>query len=683
MSTIVDDRVRALYGQLELLASVTLPSVLAPKIGVRGPGGLDSGLSTPADEKSSTLASTEAMLMILNKLMVRPGEPRPTLASLSSLLNQYLLVAPDLQLASSRKQLAESNDSENVKAYLSNDDADDIWEDYEESDADGEKQVEWFVIASATIVLYGHMLEALLSQTLPLAEDIYYWDSVLTGPGGLLVHSIQVAPLTLLSATKEIYNDARARVETVRPSLSQWISTLRDSFARRRRQVRRMSSWSKIKPPGLSLLQLTVSPLSTVYKDIQKKQQRLRKLRELQSASLGILVGESISLNMHSDWRRNVEHTIDKLEVILQGVVDNSDESTVERFESKVLGSSDMPKSRRPPYLLAERMTRIANTLIPQQAIAQKLEIQASGKPPFLIRYWPVIIFGFTFGGTMLQILVKRRASIAEWCQDAATTAADFWKNWILEPVKSIISTIRHDDDAQIAIVGKKSLEADMDSLERMVVDFAIDTNKRAAGGALSNVDVEIIRDNVREGDLSAVLRVYEQELKSPFRNALQGELIRTLLIQVQKTKVDVEVAISGIDRLLKSQELVFGVVAALPSSVITWFTCKFIYNTYNGKGIRSKSELRASVVRTLGNIERMLTVYSLGKSGQAWLSYSELGAILCEVHVLRNSVEILPRQLRGDWFRDLGDLENMKLGVLGQRSTVDRIWHVYGKYLL
>lgn len=39
----------------------------------------------------------------------------------------------------------------------------------------------------------------------------------------------------------------------------------------------------------------------------------------------------------------------------------------------------------------------------------------------------------------------------------------------------------------------------------------------------------------------------------------IRGDLVRALLIQVQKTKVDVELAVSGIDALLKSQELVFG----------------------------------------------------------------------------------------------------------------------------
>jgi nuclear-control-of-ATPase protein 2 len=43
----------------------------------------------------------------------------------------------------------------------------------------------------------------------------------------------------------------------------------------------------------------------------------------------------------------------------------------------------------------------------------------------------------------------------------------------------------------------------------------------------------------------------------------VRGDLVRALLIQIQKTKVDVEIAIGGIDALLKSQELVFGFATA------------------------------------------------------------------------------------------------------------------------
>jgi nuclear-control-of-ATPase protein 2 len=81
----------------------------------------------------------------------------------------------------------------------------------------------------------------------------------------------------------------------------------------------------------------------------------------------------------------------------------------------------------------------------------------------------------------------------------------------------------------------------------------------------------DFIADKVREGDLTPVLRAYEKDLRTPFVGTVRGDLVRALLIQIQKTKVDVEVAMSGIDALLKSQELVFGYAPRLaftPSQV-------------------------------------------------------------------------------------------------------------------
>jgi nuclear-control-of-ATPase protein 2 len=105
--------------------------------------------------------------------------------------------------------------------------------------------------------------------------------------------------------------------------------------------------------------------------------------------------------------------------------------------------------------------------------------------------------------------------------------------------------------------MSKNSLLADRASLERMVVDFVQDRPDLHEGVA----DTTAIVNSVKEGDLTPVLKAYERDLRSPLVGTVRGDLIRALLIQIQKTKVDVEIAISGIDALLKSQELVFGYV--------------------------------------------------------------------------------------------------------------------------
>lgn len=54
----------------------------------------------------------------------------------------------------------------------------------------------------------------------------------------------------------------------------------------------------------------------------------------------------------------------------------------------------------------------------------------------------------------------------------------------------------------------------------------------------LSGPQLQALGDRVKNGDMEEVLRVYEREMQSPLKNALMGSLVRTLLIQVQKTKV-------------------------------------------------------------------------------------------------------------------------------------------------
>jgi nuclear control of ATPase protein 2 len=46
------------------------------------------------------------------------------------------------------------------------------------------------------------------------------------------------------------------------------------------------------------------------------------------------------------------------------------------------------------------------------------------------------------------------------------------------------------------------------------------------------------LSQQIRQGDLTPVLKIYEEDMKSPVKNAIKGSLVRSLLIQVQKTKV-------------------------------------------------------------------------------------------------------------------------------------------------
>ena len=53
-----------------------------------------------------------------------------------------------------------------------------------------------------------------------------------------------------------------------------------------------------------------------------------------------------------------------------------------------------------------------------------------------------------------------------------------------------------------------------------------------------SAAELESLSTQIRRGDLTSVLKIYEEDLKSPLKSAVVGSLIRSLLIQLQKMKV-------------------------------------------------------------------------------------------------------------------------------------------------
>jgi nuclear-control-of-ATPase protein 2 len=96
------------------------------------------------------------------------------------------------------------------------------------------------------------------------------------------------------------------------------------------------------------------------------------------------------------------------------------------------------------------------------------------------------------------------------------------------------------------------------------------------------------------------VLRAYERDLQKPFMGTVRGDLVRALLIQIQKTKVDVEVAIGGIDSLLKSQELLFGLIGLTPGILISFAAFRGLNNLFGSrKGIR-QNQKQGQTIRLL-----------------------------------------------------------------------------------
>lgn len=421
----------------------------------------------------------------------------------------------------------------------------------------------WLIAGKAAVQTSGLVMHALLEQTIRIHEEIHYWNEVLGSVWQSGVYAAQTSPVRLWHWTKHIYTTPSAH-QLSSDSLSRSIAA-------------RWAQFYQIARQSVSEYPAWLGPIRTCRAEARQKRDQLLAIKDIHTSSLGLIMeswhsfqsdsftASESDLSQEDQWQQVVYRTVALTEAILHHGVS---QTPTPEFEQHVFAAiensntmnlqSDNPAQN--PLQLIERLVRVLRTQLPNHTTSLSKDIDRIGRPRAIIRYWlPLSVMLFSSSAT-LRFMLRRQEEILEWIMSIGATVIDFAQNWVIAPIHKLIGTIRHDEKSEIAIMSKNSLIADRASLERMVIDFVRDRPDSSQNSAqMTSDDALAITNAVKEGDLTPVLRAYERDLRSPLKGTVRGDLVRALLIQIQKTKVDVEIAISGINALLKSQELVFG----------------------------------------------------------------------------------------------------------------------------
>jgi nuclear control of ATPase protein 2 len=487
--------------------------------------------------------------------------------------------------------------------------------------------LEWLIVSKAAAQVYGLVLEAFLRQIIPLSNEIWYWDTVLGSHRYTSLYTLQKAPLRFWGWSKSIYAEVWERLDSIRTSeigVQQAQASLTAQWKQYYGLVRQT-----IRDRSVADLQSKImSPVTRSRIEVRQKQHYLRRLREMGASGLGVLMDEALRFEADDssseaskngtqasdEWRSIVSKSVALMETVLVNVT--TLETGVTEFEDLVFSHVENDPedgehaSPTRPAILARKLHEILTKHIPNYENTSMQLVREHGRPSRLIRYWIPATALLLSSTTLLRIFFRREAEILDWVRGIGSTTLDFWYNWVVEPMKRVIGTIRHDKDSEIAIMSQESLEGDRASLERMVTDFAVDhANDTGPGRGLTEAEISEIRSKVREGDLTPVLKAYERDLRKPFMGTVRGDLIRALLIQIQKTKVDVEVALGGIDNLLKSQELLFGSVGLAPGVLVCFSLSRWLMGTFGSGTGRMRRKGKARIVRVLRSVSHYLHV--------------------------------------------------------------------------
>ncbi|SCV66999.1 BQ2448_5645 [Microbotryum intermedium] len=584
---------------------------------------LDSPSSSPTPPVVASAASTEpaaqtgsaspsraqvihdrasSLRSILSKL--RPSHPASSY-ELASLLDQAFPIA-------SSSSSASSDDGSSVNAQAQS--------------SIQLQSIEYLTLAHMTISAYGLVLKQLMQQASDLAQEDEWWADRETDAWNQGFYLLQTTPLRLVSLSATLVTRLRdlttAALNSSRPvpSYLSW-STYRtalppsllvtamfphlatstgvpsltdglDAFGTDDSILGVTSSSGGVsfshatqlaKKTTRSLFFLTLSPLTLTRQEISHRRKTIRQTRQ----GLAISIGELTLAPqpwIEEDAQEQPESHGEKArsERTLPALLTTMDEepATLDALKeacwatlvhlASVLATS--PDSS--PTLLstpeakpssAQECARALHTLLTttlaDQSRTLETQLDQLSRPPFLTRAWPYLLAVPLVSYGIGKTIYNSRHDLMQYSRDAVDTVKRFVIDWVLEPVMGIFETVR--GEGGMSLTGKETLKSDLDSLERMVIDFGRDEYK------LSEAQLGDLKDKVRAGDLTPVLKAFEHDLKSPLRSAISGSLIRTLLIQVQKVKVDVALAMDGIEKMLRSQQLTFGFVGVAPSILI------------------------------------------------------------------------------------------------------------------
>ncbi|KAH0832045.1 ATP synthase regulation protein NCA2-domain-containing protein [Lanmaoa asiatica] len=566
------------------------------------------------------------------------------------------------------------------------------------------------VLARIAFGLYANALDLYLDEASAAQDDAEWWAQVEQSNQLAALYLLQTLPKRILSLLRVLRSsDGSLHLSTFRPS------SLRDLFSSRSRLqpnpfVSILFPHLKSSPPGtltcfrpvfyvdpqssastiFSILRNTVRQLVNGFRfalhfplrfsrdECRLKRQEHDKIRNDRAEVLGKLVGMRPALMRALAIKREgmpVEG-VPNPDFLVEFVTALGSATSVELSGQNVLSNfMELYKA-----ILVTRKKKHASYL----------DDRDLRRPSRLTLMWPRLLLLPPLTLYCVKTLYASRATLTDLAKDTLETVHNFVTDWLLEPLREVLRTIRTGGEEGV-IVRREAVSADLNSLERMALALAQDKL------GYTQAQLDALSTQIRMGDLTPILEIYEDDIKQPFKSAVAGTLLRSSFVQVQKAKVDIDQALTGIDRLLKSQELTFAFVGVAPALAVVYVVGGFLKqlvlgsrNKYGGK------HRQMSVWLTMRRVERLLLFQPKTPHRHADRprdvespanSISPLTTgllVLSLTHLRHYALTSLPARsrLREGFLADVQDLEDPSLGWWEKLRILERMWNSWGHEL-
>lgn len=143
-----------------------------------------------------------------------------------------------------------------------------------------DRDLEWFLLAKITNHVYGHALHAVINQTLPLNDDLWYYQEILSSNRYTALYSVQTYPLRFWSWSTDVYEEVRSRGINLSDGWQQFYGHVQ----------------SVVKQRSLADVQRrAAAPLVMVRDEIRKKVTALDRAKQVNASAVGYLLSNGFN----------------------------------------------------------------------------------------------------------------------------------------------------------------------------------------------------------------------------------------------------------------------------------------------------------------------------------------------------------------------------------------------------
>jgi len=260
---------------------------------------------------------------------------------------------------------------------------------------------------------------------------------------------------------------------------------------------------------------------------------------------------------------------------------------------------------------------------------------------------------------------------------DLWTSGSRFVDSQLCQPLGRMYRAVRY-DEASMSTINRAAVHAEELVLGVMVREFMEDTSE------IDEAQLREVEHLAISGDISGILPLYTAAIRHPIKEALFGSLLRLVLIQVHKVKLDAEKISVVIDQLLRSNELLFQATAMTPAVLLIALLL------YQGmvivKGSPSNKKVHARLRANLRNIELVLNKYNEARFDgededqfvQPVVSQKDVGQIVTSVSFMLSTAQWLPQEQRTAFIKDSLQLVDSRLSIAQRMAVLQRIFHTH-----